>query len=87
MVHGYGPLFECILFDSVDLNISLVPLERVQFLSDNWYKAVFDIVVDAHIGLNKVAELFDDIIGVLLEESLESTERLKLVEVLLEFCV
>ena len=87
MIHGDGPLLKIILFNLIDLNIPLIPLERVQSLSDYGHKAVLDVIVDPHVGLDEVTELLDDFIRVFLEESLETAEGLELVEVLLKLSI
>lgn len=87
MIHGDSPLLKIILFNLIDLNIPLIPLERVQSLSDYGHEAVLDVIVDPHVGLDEVTELLDNLIRVFLEESLESAEGLKLVEVLLKLSI
>ncbi len=87
MIHGDSPLLKIILFNLIDLNIPLIPLERVQSLSNYGHEAVLDVVVDPHVGLDEVTELLDDFIRVFLEESLETAEGLELVEVLLKLSI
>ena len=87
MIHSDSPLLEIILFNLIDLNIPLIPLERVQSLSNYGHKAVLDVVVDPHVGLDEVTELLDNLIRVFFEESLETAEGLELVEVLLKLSI
>ena len=87
MIHGDSPFLKIILFNLIDLNIPLIPLERVQSLSDYGHEAVLDVIVDPHVGLDEVTELLDNLIRVFLEESLETAEGLELVEVLLKLSI
>ena len=87
MIHGDSPLLKIILFNLIDLNIPLIPLERVKSLSNYGHEAVLDVIVDPHVGLDEVTELLDNLIRVFFEESLETAEGLELVEVLLKLSI
>lgn len=87
MIHSDSPLLKIILFNLIDLNIPLIPLERVQSLSNDGNEAVLDVVIDSHIGFNEVTELLNDLIRVLLKESLETAEGFKLIEILLKLSI
>ena len=47
-------------------------------------EAVLDIVVDPEVALDQVTEALDDLVGVLIQQSLQAPQGLELVEVLLE---
>ncbi len=67
MIHLHRSLFKGILFNLVDLNMSLIPLEGMKSLLDMRDKAILNIVVNPHISLYKVIEALDDLIRVLVE--------------------
>ena len=71
----------------VDVGVLLVPLERMHSGWDARLKTVLDVVVDAQTGLNQVFEVTDDLICVLVIQSLQFGIVFKFVEELLEFRV
>lgn len=71
----------------VNLKSALIPLERVQSLANVRHKAILHIVVYTHVALNQVAEGFEDLVRVLVEQSLKSAKRFKFVEILLELSI
>lgn len=87
MIHLDWSLLKCILLDFEDLDVSLVPLEGMKSLLDMRDKTVFDVIVNSQIPLNQVAEALDDLIRVLIEQSLKSSQRFKFIEILLELSI
>ena len=55
----------------------------MQSLGQLWPKTALDVVVDTQIALNHIRELSDDLIGVLVEQSLQFGHFLVIVEILL----
>ena len=59
----------------------------MQSLGQLWPKTALDVVVDTQIALNHIRELSDDLISVLVEQSLQFGHFLVIVEILLVFSV
>ena len=52
-----------------------------------WLETIFYIVIDSKIALNKICELLDDFLAILIQKSLQFWNILKLIEVFFEFCI
>ena len=83
MLHLDRLLFELSSLDPVDLRTALVPLERVQTLWQVGAEAALDVVVNSEIAVDKVIEVVNDFICVLIEQPLELRHFLIIIEVLL----
>ena len=75
------------MLDLVDLGASLVPLEGMESLRHVRPKTTLNIVVDAKISLHHVIEIIDDLICVLVQQSLQLGHLLIVIEVLLILCI
>jgi hypothetical protein len=69
MVHCHHSLLEVARLHSVDLNASLVPLERVHALGNVRDEAVFDVVIKSEVPLNQVIEVIGNLIRVLVKQA------------------
>lgn len=87
IVHGHHSLLKGTGLDFVDLDMSLVPLEGVQSLGEVGNETILYIVVQAEIALDKVIEVVDYVIGVLVKQAFQLANGLKLIEVLFELSV
>ena len=76
-------LLEDSSFEAINLGTPLVPLERMQSLWQLRSKAALDVVVNAKISFDKVIEIMDYLIGVLVKKSLQLAHLLIVIEVLL----
>ena len=70
------------MLDLVDLGASLIPLEGMESLRHVRPKTALDVVVNAKISLYQVIEIIDDLICVLVQQSLQLGHLLIVVEVL-----
>ena len=87
MIHLDWSFFECILLNLVNLDMSLIPLEGVKSLLDMRNEAILNIEINSHVSFNKVTESLDNLVGVLIQKSLESSKRFKFIEILFEFSI
>ena len=76
-------LLEDARLDPENLGTPLVPLEAVQTLGELVAEAGLDVVVDAEVLLDQLAELAQNLIRVLIEQPLQLGHLLVVVEVLL----
>jgi hypothetical protein len=83
ILHLHLLLLEDASLEAVDLGTPLVPLEGVKSLGELWSETTLDVVVDTEVSLDEVVKVVNDLICVLVEESLELAHLLIVVKVLL----
>jgi hypothetical protein len=83
ILHLHLLLLEDASLEAVDLGTPLVPLEGVKSLWELWSETTLDVVVDTEVSLDEVVKVVNDLICVLVEESLELAHLFIVVKVLL----
>ena len=68
--------------DAVELTASLVPLEGMQAVGQLLAEGTLDVVVNSEVALHQILEISHDLVGVLVEKSLQLAHFLVVVEVL-----
>jgi len=70
-LHLHQSLFELTLVHLENVSELLVPLEGVDSAWDSWSETVFDVVINSEVGLNQVLEVRNDLLTVLVQQSLQ----------------
>jgi hypothetical protein len=69
--HGYRAPLELPCFDLVNLGAPLIPLKRVESLNPTSAETILRVEVDAEVAFDQRVELPNDLVRVLVKESLQ----------------
>jgi hypothetical protein len=84
MVHCHASFLECVLLKRINLKLPLIPLEGVKALIHLRNEATLHVIVHSKVPFYQISKLRYYLIGILLDEPLESSEGLEFVEILFE---
>lgn len=59
----------------------------MQLLRSRWDETILHIVVESKVPLDQFVEVFDDIVRIFIQQSLQFAYGFELVEILLKLCI